>query len=107
LELELKMISIEAVTADWNALSDAEQLQAWKEFIVDLDAGEGAFHRSYLVLMPLWGCGDVPALVEEVQLARAIDEAAEDAAWELQHSPLGDGWMDYSMRAAEYGEPVF
>lgn len=40
------MRSIEALTADWNALSQDEQFGQWRSFLHDLDCGEGAFHRS-------------------------------------------------------------
>jgi hypothetical protein len=112
-ELELNMISIEAITTDWNALSMDEQMRQWSQFLQDLDAGEAGFHSFYLVLMPLWDCGLVPALIEEVRFSRAMNEAAADAAWELANEPLAGGWMDYSSRqvdpayAADYGDPMF
>jgi hypothetical protein len=107
------MISTLDHTADWNALSEAEQLRQWSRFTMDLDAGEAAFHRFYLVLMPMWDRGDVPTGIDRGRFARRIIEAAEDAAWELGRPPVADGWMDDSVRqanpatAADYGDPAF
>jgi hypothetical protein len=95
------MISIEAIAAGWNALSPGEQLQQWDQFTWDLDAGEAAFHRFYLVLMPLWDRGDVPAPIAEAQLAAREAEFAAEALWEAAHGFRHDGTYD------TYGEPPF
>lgn len=95
------MISIEAMTADWTALSPAEQLRQWDQFTRDLDAGEAAFHRFYLVLMPLWDRGDVPAPIAEAQLIARDRELEAEALWEATHGFRFDVAYDV------YGEPPF
>jgi hypothetical protein len=95
------MISIEIVTAEWTALSPAEQLRQWSQFISDLDAGEAGFHRFYLVLMPLWDRGDVPAPIADAALSARDDELRAEALWEAAHGFRLDGISDH------YGEPPF
>lgn len=92
------MISINALTSDWTALSPAEQLAQWHTFIADLDAGAAGFHRYYLVLMPLWNAGDVPDETNEAALAKYEAEMQAEALWDLQHPSPNDSWMDYCIR---------
>lgn len=84
------MRSIEALTADWNALSQDEQFGQWRSFLQDLDCGEGAFHRYYLVLMPLWDRGDVPELINDEQMEKYAAEMRAELAWELENLPPAD-----------------
>jgi len=95
------MISTDTLMAAWTALTPAEQLAQWQQFTQDLDAGEAAFHRFYLVLMPLWDRGDVPEAINERQLQKLHAEMAEEAAWELEHPPLADAWFDYCVAQAD------
>jgi hypothetical protein len=92
------MISIDALTSDWIALSPSEQLAHWTTFIDDLDAGCAGFHRYYRILMPLWEQGDVPDPIDETQFAKYESEMRAEALWELQHPSPNDGWMDYCIR---------
>lgn len=84
------MRSIEALTADWNALSQDERFAQWRSFLLDLDCGEGAFHRYYLVLMPLWDRGDVPELINDEAMEKYAAEMRAELAWERQHLPTAD-----------------
>jgi len=90
------MISIDSLQAAWTALSPAEQLRHWEQFTLDLDAGEAAFHRFYLVLMPLWDRGDVPAVIDEAQLQKRDAELEADAAWDRRNSAPAATWLDCS-----------
>lgn len=91
------MTSTNTLMDAWTALSPAEQLAQWDRFTRDLDAGEGAFHRYYLVLMPLWDRGDVPAQISEAQQQKVDAEMAAEARWEQRQPPRFDAWFDYSV----------
>lgn len=91
------MTSANILMDAWTALSPAEQLAQWEHFTRDLDAGEAAFHRYYLVLMPLWDRGDVPALISEAQLQKLEAEMVAEAMWERRQLPRSDAWFDYSV----------
>lgn len=92
------MTSIDALTAEWTALSPAHQLAQWETFIADLDAGAAGFHRYYRVLMPLWDQGDVPDLINDAHLARSEAEMQAEALGELHHPRPTQTWMDDGIR---------
>jgi len=100
------MASIDLFTT-WTQLSEAQQLTEWRTFMVSLDAGDAGHHRYYLVLMPLWDRGDVPAVVEAEAMDAYETEMREQAEWEARNSPAADAWMDRCILADDPSEALF
>lgn len=94
------MASIDIFTA-WTQLPEAEQLHQWRAFLAALDAGDAGYHRYYLVLMPLWDRGDVPAAIEAEAMDAYAAEMRADAAWAAENPDPTGAWFDRCIAEAD------
>lgn len=74
---------IDTLAATWNSFTEIEQLAEWRSFLSALDEGGAGYNRFYLLLLPLWDAGDVPASICDEASAAYDAECAEEAAWEV------------------------
>ena len=100
------MATIDLFTT-WTQHTEAQQLIEWRTFLASLDAGDAGYHRYYLVLMPLWDRGDVPAIVQAEAMDAYETEMREQAEWEARNPPAADAWMDRCTLADDPSEALF
>lgn len=92
---------IDTLAATWNSLTETEQLAEWRSFLAALDEGGSGHHRFYLLLLPRWDAGDVPASICDEASAAYDAECTVEAAWEVDQL-IDDGlFIRFADAAAE------